>query len=123
MTKQVLIILAHAIIGCLLCGMIMGIGRNITSIEDTLMIHAIGAPIIVLLLSIIYSRKFNYTSPIYTAIIFVGSVLLMDLLIVVPLIEKSFDMFKSMIGTWIPFCLIFILVYMTGLCLQRIRKL
>lgn len=46
MAKKVLVILAHAFVGWLLCGMIMGVGRNITSIENTLIIHAIGAPVI-----------------------------------------------------------------------------
>ena len=119
MTKKILIILVHAVIGWLLCGIIMGIGRNITSIETTLIIHAIGAPVIFSILSIIYFKKFNYTSPISTAIIFVSCVILMDLLVIAPLVEKSFVMFRSIIGTWIPFGLIFLSVYITGLFCRK----
>ena len=116
MAKKVLITLAHAFIGWLLCGMIMGIGRKFTSVENALIIHAIGAPVVFSFLSIIYFRNFNYTSPIFTAIIFVGFVILMDLLVIAPLVEHSFEMFKSMLGTWIPFGLIFLSAYMTSLC-------
>ena len=66
------------------------------------------------ILSIIYFKKFNYTSPILTAIIFVGFIILMDLLVITPLVEKSFEMFGSIIGTWIPFGLIFVSTYLTG---------
>jgi hypothetical protein len=32
----------------------------------------------------------------------------------VPVFEKSFVMFKSLFGTWIPFGLIFLSTYLTG---------
>jgi hypothetical protein len=38
----------------------------------------------------------------------------MDLFIVALLIEKSFAMFKSILGTWLPFTLIFLATYFTG---------
>ena len=93
----------------------MGIGRKFTSVENTLIIHAIGAPVMFSILSIIYFKKFNYTSPIFTAIIFAGFIILMDLFVIAPLVEKSFEMFRSIIGTWIPFGLIFLSVHITGL--------
>ena len=119
MTTKVLIILAHAVVGWMLCGMIMGVGRNITSIKNTLISHAIGAPVIFFILSIIYFKKFNYTSPLFTAIIFVCFIILMDLVIIAPLVEQSFEMFQSMIGTWIPFGLIFVSTYITGMCCRK----
>jgi len=38
----------------------------------------------------------------------------MDFFPIAIFIEKSFDMFKSAIGTWIPFALIFFSTYITG---------
>jgi hypothetical protein len=38
----------------------------------------------------------------------------MDFFIVAMLINKSFEMFTSLLGTWIPFALIFISTYLTG---------
>jgi hypothetical protein len=43
----------------------------------------------------------------------------MDIIVVALLINKSFEMFKSIIGTWIPFILIFTATYLTGLYLLK----
>jgi hypothetical protein len=39
----------------------------------------------------------------------------MDFFIIALMIEKSFDMFKSILGTWIPFILIMLSTYLTGI--------
>lgn len=61
-----------------------------------------------------YFKKFNYTNPLQTAIIFVSFVIFMDIFVIALLIEKSFVMFKSILGTWIPFILIILSTYLTG---------
>ncbi len=117
--KKPVIILIHAFIGWGLCGAIMGIGSALTSIENTLIIHAIGAPIIFAIISLIYFKKFNYTTPLQTAIAFVAFVIFMDFFLVALFIEKSFEMFRSPLGTWIPFALIFISTYLTGITTKK----
>jgi len=114
-----LVVLAFAFVGWALCGAIMGIGMAVTSLENTLMIHAIGAPIVFGILSLIYFRKFNYTTPLQTALAFLAFVVLMDVFVVALLIEKSFAMFTSLLGTWIPFALIFLSTFVTGVYLER----
>jgi hypothetical protein len=44
--KQVIVILVCGLIGWALCGAIMFVGMAVTSIQTTLILHAIGAPII-----------------------------------------------------------------------------
>lgn len=107
MLKKTIIIIIHAFIGWALCGAIMGIGRAVTTIEITLIIHAVGAPILFAAITFLYVKKINFTTPLSTAIIFTLFVIAMDLFIVAPFIEKSFEMFQSFIGTWLPFLLIF----------------
>jgi hypothetical protein len=114
-----IIILIFAFIGWALCFTVMGIGMKITSMDRTLIIHAIAAPIIFIGLSLVYFSFFNFTTPLETAIIFVVFVILMDIIVVALLINKSFEMFKSIIGTWIPFILIFTATYLTGLYLLK----
>ena len=97
----------------------MGIGMSTTSLNNALTIHAIAAPIIAIFISAIYFKKFNYTPPLQTAIIFVAIAILADVFIVSMLINKSFEMFESFIGTWLVFILIFIATYLTG---KYIRK-
>jgi hypothetical protein len=45
----------------------------------------------------------------------VSFVIIVDFFIVALLINKSLDMFASLLGTWIPFVLIFTSTYLTGL--------
>jgi len=113
--KKAVIILVHAFVGWGLCGATIGIGRNVTSMEMTLVLHAIGAPIFFAVIALIYFKNFNYTTPLQTAVIFIGFVIFMDVFLVALFIEKSFAMFTSPLGTWIPFALIFLATYLTGL--------
>ena len=109
------IIVAHAIVGWGFCGSIIGIGRQLVSMQTTLVIHAIGAPVGFAVISLFYFRKFGFISPIRTAALFLSIVITLDLLLVAPVFEKNFAMFASVLGTWIPFALIFAATYVTGL--------
>ncbi len=112
---KLIAILAHAFIGWALCAATMGIAMATTSIQNALIIHAIGAPIFFAIVSLVYFRKFNYTTPLQTALIFVGFVITVDFFVVALMINRSLEMFASLLGTWIPFVLIFTSVYLTGL--------
>lgn len=111
---KTLIILAHAFIGWFLCAMIMAVGPALTSMQNTLIIHALAAPLIFGVLSFLYHKKFNYTSPFVTAVIFTLFVIFVDVLLVAAVILKDFAMFKSFIGTWLPFLLIFLASWVVG---------
>lgn len=116
--KQIGVILLLGALGWALCGAIMFIGMAVTDLQTTLIVHAIGAPVIFALISLVYFSRFNYTSPLQTAIAFFLIVVLMDFFIVALLINRSFDMFRSPLGTWIPFGLIFLSTYLTGRALE-----
>lgn len=112
--KQVLIILAHAFIGWAFCTASMLIGMATMSIENALIVHAIAAPIIFAIVSLVYFKQFNYTTPLQTGLIFVSFVILVDFFLVALVINRSLEMFASPLGTWIPFALIFTSTYVTG---------
>lgn len=97
----------------------MWMGMAVTSVETTLIIHLIGAPTVFGILAFVYHRKFGHIKPLYSSIIFTGFVILMDAGLVSLFIEKSFDMFRNPIGTWIPLALIFISTYIVG---RAVRK-
>jgi hypothetical protein len=109
-----LITTLFGLIGQLGCWGLMIGGQMITTLENALIIHALGAPIVFGLISYFYFRKLNYVSPTRVATIFLGVVILLDFLVVSMMINKNFDMFYSPIGTWIPFILIFTSTYLTG---------
>ncbi len=114
-TRKVVILLTHAFTGWALCAATMGISMAVTSQQNALSIHAVGAPIFFAIVSWVYFHKFNYTTPLGTAMFFTDFVIIIDFCVVALLINRSFDMFSSLLGTWIPFALIFLSTYLTGL--------
>jgi hypothetical protein len=108
------VVIAYALVGWAFCGTLIGVGRQLFSIHTALVLHAIGAPAGFGLISRFYYRRFSYTSPGQTAAIFLGVVVGLDLFLVAPAFEKSYGMFSSLLGTWVPFALIFAATYLTG---------
>ena len=111
---KLLIVLIYAFIGWTLCGVVMFIGTAVTSEFIALIIHAAAAPIIFAVVSSFYFKKYDLTTPLETAALFVAFVVLLDFVIVALLINKSLAMFGNVLETWIPFVLIFISTYYTG---------
>jgi hypothetical protein len=116
---KIAIILGLAFVGWALCAATIGIGMAVTSVNAALILHAILAPVFFSLIAWVYFRRFNFTTPLQTALIFLGFVIVMDFFVVALLINRSFEMFASLLGTWIPFALIFASTYITGLLVTR----
>jgi hypothetical protein len=121
-TRQILIVLAYAFVGWAFCTATMLIGMATMSIDRALIVHAVAAPIIFTIISLVYFNRFNYTSPLTTALIFVFFVIVVDFFLVALIINRSLEMFASPLGTWIPFALIFASTYVTGALIQRSAK-
>ena len=117
--RDVVVLLLHALAGWAYCGMLVGVGRRVLSLDAALVIHAVGAPVGFALLSLLYFKRFACTTPLQTAIVFLGVVVGMDVFLVAPVLEGSYAMFASPLGTWIPFALIFAATYLTGLAVAR----
>ena len=113
-TPKVLILLGHAFVGWALCAATMGVGMAVAPVETVLIVHAVAAPIFFACVSLVYFSRFNYTTPLQTAIAFVAFVMAMDFFVVALVIMRSLEMFTSPLGTWIPFALIFLSTYVTG---------
>lgn len=120
--KKIVIIFVHVFIGWVLCAATMGIGMATMTLKKTLIVHAIGSPIFFAVISLNFFRKFNYTTPLQTAMIFVDFVIAVDFFVVALLINRSLEMFVSLIGTWIPFALIFASTYLTGISVLKNAK-
>jgi hypothetical protein len=70
-------------------------------------------------LSLIYFRRQGSWAPLRAAAAFLGVVVVMDVFVVALLVEHSFEMFGSILGTWLPFLLIFVSTWWTGLAVRR----
>jgi hypothetical protein len=119
--RKITIVLMHALVVWALCGATIGIGRSYMGMEPTLIVHAIGAPIFAFLVSLNYYTRYNYSTPAQTAFIFMLFIMILDAGLVAPVFEKSYDMFKSVLGTWIPFALIFLSVFFTGIMHRKMK--
>lgn len=117
-----IVLIIFGILGQMGCWGLMIGGQAVTTLDNALIIHAIGAPFVFAFVSFVYFKKFKYISPIITAIVFVAIVILMDFFIVSLVINQNFDMFLSPIGTWIPFVLIFTSTYLTGLFVKKSKE-
>jgi hypothetical protein len=117
--KGIAIVVAHGLAGWALCGAAMGVGMAVTTLRHALIIHAIAAPVIFAVVSLVYFRLFSLWSPLRAATAFLGVVITMDLFVVALLIERSFKMFESLLGTWLPFVLIFLSSSWTGSVVRR----
>ena len=112
---------ALAVVGWALCFATIGIGQAVTTIDTTLIVHAILAPLFFIGLSWLYFRRFPEASPLVTAVVFVGIVMALDFFLVALLILRDLVMFTSVLVTWIPFASIFAATYLTGWWLTATR--
>lgn len=120
--SQIVSILALGLVGWVLCGGIMFVGMAFASLETTLILHAVGAPIIFSTISWFYFRNLRYIPPAQTAVVFLLVVIFLDFFVVALVINHSLEMFQSLLGTWIPFALIFLSTYVVGLLVEGQRE-
>src|SRR3974390_30343 len=117
--NMVMVLVLHAVVGWVYCGMLVGVGRRLWSLDVALIVHAVGAPAGFALLSLLYFKRFAYTTPLQTAAVFVAVVAAMDVFLVAPWLERIYPLFETPLGTWIPFALIFAATYLTGRAVLR----
>jgi hypothetical protein len=115
-------LIAHGFVGWAACGLLMGGLLATVSTPTAVMAHAVGAPIIFAAVTAHLFLRSGGRPPIVVAATFTAMVVALDALIVAWLIQQSFAMFSSALGTWVPFALIFVSVFVTGSLLWRGRS-
>jgi hypothetical protein len=119
MKKSPVVFLVHAFIGWLLCAAVMGVGMSILPLQNALLVHLFAAPLIFALVSLSFYKKAPSSPPILVAAGFTAFVMAMDFILVAWIIQKSFAMFGSFMGTWMPFAMIFVSSLMTGRSMKK----
>ncbi len=104
-------LLSHGLVGWAICGATIGIGRQVMSMQATLLVHAAVAPLAFGLLTWRHVRRHPESTPGATALAMTGLVIALDALAVAPVFEHSYVMFRSVLGTWIPFASIAVASY------------
>ena len=117
--KSLAIVGGIALAGWAYCGAIMGILPPIVGMDTALLVHLTGAPLGFAALAFVYHRRWPHYPALTTAAAFVAIVMVLDALLVAPIFLGSFEMFRSVIGTWLPFALIFLASWGTGVWALR----
>jgi len=112
--RHAAVIVGFALVGWGLCAATMGIGIAFVGVQIALVVHAVAAPVIFAAISLVYFKRLAYTTSLTTAAVFLAVVVIMDVGVVAMLVQRSFEMFTSFLGTWLPFMLIFASTYLTG---------
>ena len=90
------------------CGGVIAAGRRIWSLRTALYVHLVAAPSFAYLLSTLYRFLFPEFDHLLRAVVMTAVVVVLDVFIVAPLFERSFAMFRSFLGTWLPMTAIFL---------------
>jgi hypothetical protein len=96
------------------CGGIMTVGRRLWTLDTALRVHLIAAPIIAFFLAALHKVLVAGFDPTLRAAVMTGLVIALDAAVVAPMFERSYAMFRSTIGTWLPFAAIFLASWAAG---------
>ena len=107
-------LVGHAVVGWAACGATIAVGRQFLSMSNTLIVHTVVAPVVFALLSMHFFRDYRDTTPLKTGLVLVAIVIGLDAFVVAPIIEHSYAMFRSPLGTWIPFASMWLASFLVG---------
>ena len=119
MFRKRAVLLGFAFAGWAFCAAIMGGLPPRIGMPATLIVHAVAGPLGFAALAAAYQRRFGDYAPLTAAAVFVGFVIAVDFFVVALAVLRSLDMFRSPLGTWIPFALIFFVSWGAGAWARR----
>jgi hypothetical protein len=96
----------------------MAVLLQTVAIGAAIAIHAVAGPLIFTGIAIGYFRAQGARDPLPTAIAFMAIVAALDAVVVAGLVLRDLAMFTSFAGTWLPFVLIFLATWLTGLAMS-----
>jgi len=117
--KTAVVLAPHAFVIWLGCALTVALGREALGLPTALRLHAMAAPVLAGLVSLVYFQRFHATTPLRAAVFFVSFALLLDAMVVAPIFERSYVMFSSLLGTWLPLLSVFLATYLTGTWITR----
>lgn len=89
------------------CALSIVAARAAFGLQIALWVHLIVAPLASAAGTLLYRNRPARLAAVPTAVLFVLVAVATDALLVAPFFERSFAMFHSVVGTWIPFASIF----------------
>lgn len=98
-----------------LCGAVMMVGRKFFSLQTAILVHLVAAPVFAFALSYFHAVVAPDFDPLVRAGVMTGLIVALDAALVAPVFERSYAMFRSLLGTWVPFALIFAASWLANL--------
>ncbi|HEY6006668.1 MAG TPA: hypothetical protein VIV57_27555 [Anaeromyxobacter sp.] len=111
--------LAWAVAAWLACGLTFAAGRAALGVNAAIAIHLVAAPLIGAAATRLLWRHPRHPGIAATALTLAGAAALLDAIVVAPFLERSYEMFSSAAGTWIPLALILLASAATAARLAR----
>jgi hypothetical protein len=111
--------LAWAVAGWAACGATFGIARAAAGLEAAIWLHLAAAPVVGAAATRLAWRHPRHPGVLATALALAGTAAYLDAIVVAPFLERSFAMFASVLGTWLPLALILAASGVTGAALAR----
>ncbi len=111
--------LGWAVVGWIACGLTFAIARAMFGVSAAVAIHLLAAPFIGAAVTLLLWKHPRHPGVAGTAATLGGTAALLDAIVVAPFLERSFAMFASPAGTWIPLALIFAASAATAALLSR----
>jgi Na+-transporting NADH:ubiquinone oxidoreductase subunit NqrD len=97
------------------CGATVAIGRRVWGLDTALRVHLVAAPVAAFLVATVHRLLVPAFDSLLRAAVMTAVIIVLDAVLVAPLFERSYAMFRSLIGTWIPFALIFLASWAAGI--------
>jgi hypothetical protein len=99
--------LRWAVVGWIACGLSFALARATLGVGAAMVIHLLAAPAIGAAVTLLGWNHPRHPGVAGTAAAVAGTAALLDGIVVAPFLERSFAMFASLAGTWIPLALLF----------------
>ncbi len=101
------------------CGLVFAVARAAFGVDAAVAIHLAAAPVIGAAATLLPWSHPRHPGIVATAATLAGTAALLDAVVVAPFLERSFAMFASPAGTWIPLTLILAASAATAALLAR----
>jgi hypothetical protein len=108
-----------AVVGWIACGLVFALARGMFGVNAAVIVHLLAAPCIGATVTLLLWNHPRHPGVAGTAATLAGTAALLDAIVVAPFLERSFAMFASPGGTWIPLALIFAASAATAALLSR----
>jgi hypothetical protein len=95
------------------CGGVIAIGRRVWSLQTTLVVHLFAAAAFAFAAAAVHKLRAPDFDVVVRAAAMTGLIVALDALAVAPTF-RSYAMFRSALGTWIPFAAIFLASWAAG---------